>query len=937
MTSLLAIETGIAVSDAKRLVHANLGLLKISKGTFREKIQFLKDGLILSKTELKNVIPSTLRLFHLTDTKSLEARVKFLEQVFHQDRQAVRSVILRFPSIFQPSRKTLNEKISFLTSEIFREEGRLRSEILQDPSILNIDGVTRVRRRVEALTRAGRDPSSHFIHIMKLKAQEFNDWMKLPQDLATPWKDELENPCLSHVRLSGKETLQFRISFVVETFGGEQEAAGSVLDRVLPVLAKPVQEGLRPLLRYLTDQVFQGDAQLLRSRLVEFPEILLYSLPDLKKRVNAAMDAGQDPSICFDCIARFSRIEFCNWLEAPSTYTSPCYVYTDEDANNGSGSKSQSLASGRWPEACHAVTGLSFDKHLFDDTSRRIALNSPPCVVDSVEDLSRLENHVFATADVVAVDAKFRCPNGVAIVQLSFRPRNGDELKTYVIDLLAVENDEVFRRICRTFFHKLFLYKLVLGFAVRHVVEGIDATLGSNLLLRIEYVLDLQQVWDNDEQPSLATCAQRYFSDVAFSWKESRICSNWDERPIGRDQLEYAALDAVVLLVILAEKAMEEDALSTKKEQRTKPKKETLTTDKLVPHCDNKEQEETASFLASETGLTLADVYSIGQHSGLLKMKNDVVREKMNFLQHDLAFTKFELRTVFPPLAGFFHLTGAESLENRSKFLTKWLLGDLEAARRLILLCPEVLQIPPYSLEQRTSYLTDKVFNDKSKLVSEIVQDPHILRFHYTTVVEPRVEALALAGRDPSSFFGFTMRLTNQEFQDWLMLPQDSDTIWKDRLRIHDWGQIQLTGEESLQFRMDFLVETFGGEEAVLAVLDRVLPILAKPVQEIMKPKVAYLTDKVFKGDKEMLRSKLRAFPKTLFHPLPRLIEKRVDAVVNAGQDPSTCFDCIARLGTTEFDYWLQSQPKHSFPLAFAATDVKNRGGSTTQSLSSGR
>ena len=51
--------------------------------------------------------------------------------------------------------------------------------------------------------------------------------------------------------------------------------------------------------------------------------------------------------------------------------------------------------------------------------------------------------------------------------------------------------------------------------------------------------------------PGLKACAHRYSPDIILS-KEQQ-CSNWAQRPLSSEQLDYAGLDAAILLVLLAE------------------------------------------------------------------------------------------------------------------------------------------------------------------------------------------------------------------------------------------------------------------------------------------------------------------------------------------------------------------------------------------------
>ena len=172
-------------------------------------------------------------------------------------------------------------------------------------------------------------------------------------------------------------------------------------------------------------------------------------------------------------------------------------------------------------------------------------------------------------------------------------------LETFVVDLLVAEKNSDYRRVCRELFSSLFETHIVLGFSFGNDIPKLQQSLTrpseedkESLTLSKENVLDLQRLWPKKEQPGLAKCAGLYcnrnqndrISDDENSMTEeehsptkdtedvnrekdndgtSRLirlskdqqCSNWRRRPLRPEQLEYAALDAAVLLVILAEKA----------------------------------------------------------------------------------------------------------------------------------------------------------------------------------------------------------------------------------------------------------------------------------------------------------------------------------------------------------------------------------------------
>lgn len=61
------------------------------------------------------------------------------------------------------------------------------------------------------------------------------------------------------------------------------------------------------------------------------------------------------------------------------------------------------------------------------------------------------------------------------------------------------------------------------------------------------------------EHPGLARCVSRY---AAIPLSKQEQCSNWRQRPLRKSQLEYAALDAAILLALVAERLRELDDAS---------------------------------------------------------------------------------------------------------------------------------------------------------------------------------------------------------------------------------------------------------------------------------------------------------------------------------------------------------------------------------------
>jgi ribonuclease D len=72
-------------------------------------------------------------------------------------------------------------------------------------------------------------------------------------------------------------------------------------------------------------------------------------------------------------------------------------------------------------------------------------------------------------------------------------------------------------------------------------------------------VLDLQMLLAMNETstlPGLKTCAARF---SVFPLSKTEQCSNWGQRPLRQAQIDYAGLDAAILLVLLSEEFRRRD------------------------------------------------------------------------------------------------------------------------------------------------------------------------------------------------------------------------------------------------------------------------------------------------------------------------------------------------------------------------------------------
>lgn len=232
-----------------------------------------------------------------------------------------------------------------------------------------------------------------------------------------------------------------------------------------------------------------------------------------------------------------------------------------------------------WNTACKAVEGLS--QSLLQNPRRHasnLSLPEAPMWIDSEQQLKQLDQTLHDHAQqsntcIVALDTEWYTnehgDTQVSTIQISIvidKNDNNEEtttskqLQTWIVDLLPANDNDSYRDMIESLLHWLFdedSNVTLLGFAFAHDISMLHTLCGS---LSSTKCLDVQKLATQEMKrskktlPGLQACSNHYLSKSgAFTLSKEEQCSEWGRRSLRDAQLEYAGLDAAVLLVLLAE------------------------------------------------------------------------------------------------------------------------------------------------------------------------------------------------------------------------------------------------------------------------------------------------------------------------------------------------------------------------------------------------
>jgi hypothetical protein len=237
--------------------------------------------------------------------------------------------------------------------------------------------------------------------------------------------------------------------------------------------------------------------------------------------------------------------------------------------------RSLSLDSEPWKTACRIVQCLDMS-WLEKNGCPILSLPQPPIFVETLDQLVELQRRL-QKCRFLAIDTEWydrnddnnKTTTAVSTIQISFLEEDDNKsLPAFVVDLRI--QDIEYRRLAQDLVRWMIFQSdnniRVLGFAVGHDIPLLQTFVGdgtststntqclestNTLLLDLQLVFAVEGRRTKSSMPGLKACAGRYSPTLPLS-KEQQ-CSKWGQRPLSQAQLDYAGMDAAILLVLLAE------------------------------------------------------------------------------------------------------------------------------------------------------------------------------------------------------------------------------------------------------------------------------------------------------------------------------------------------------------------------------------------------
>lgn len=246
------------------------------------------------------------------------------------------------------------------------------------------------------------------------------------------------------------------------------------------------------------------------------------------------------------------REKLVNYLRSPSDYSRNCQADRTSEQPKSS---SPAIHGKVWQTALSYVVNVSFQSIPVDSS---LDIFRPPEAtwIETVDQLSDLEQTLQEHA-VIAVDTEWfetkedETKIRLSTLQLAIVIRPEGSLRTWVVDLKTRPEGDKYNEVIKQFVLEMLSSKLIIGFSVEHDLSMLDRWL--DIALSRSNVVDVQSLWYGQRNlPGLAACVMAC-TGTTLSKTQQR--SKWEKRPLTEAQIEYAALDACILLPLLAEQA----------------------------------------------------------------------------------------------------------------------------------------------------------------------------------------------------------------------------------------------------------------------------------------------------------------------------------------------------------------------------------------------
>lgn len=205
------------------------------------------------------------------------------------------------------------------------------------------------------------------------------------------------------------------------------------------------------------------------------------------------------------------------------------------------------ISDHEWCRACELVQHYRIEQ-LEQDNATFLVLPERPVIIDNIKHFPTLY-HALHNQPVVAIDSEWCDDENLSTLQIAF----GNV--SFVIDLLVGRIDSEYRKSCCKLIIDIFHEKIVLGFAINNDIRRLEEFVNDELCTTTnrQSVLDIQLLYgDMSQPPGLSKCTS-YYSKKELS--KVLQCSDWSHRPLYQAQIEYAALDAAILLYLLSEES----------------------------------------------------------------------------------------------------------------------------------------------------------------------------------------------------------------------------------------------------------------------------------------------------------------------------------------------------------------------------------------------